>query len=909
MPSEDLSEKETRNQVIDPQLKRVGWTKQQYKEEVNPVKSDIKNGQYALFSGSHEKNVDLFIDYLLLSDDYSPLALIEAKKYSKDPQQGRIQARTYVKEIEKQVGYPIQIFLTNGQEWRLIDQIGVERKISGPFSQEDLKRRHQLFISRSRPDRINIRKDIIDRDRNLTIVKLLSEHFAAQHRSALVTMATGTGKTRVAMAIIDVLLNANYVRNILFVADRIALANQAKTDGFQRFFTEPIGDLRDEIKHTSRLYVTTVQTLAGGGRTKKYEMFSPGFFDLIIFDEAHRSIYDKNNIILGYFDTIKMGLTATPKDTDAKNTYDLFGCDFRKPTAEYTYDQAVSDGVLVRDRSKSVETKVLTLGIKGEELSDDLKDQLRRQEENPETTDFHGSEFDHVFMDDKTNELVIQTFMQECYKSDEGLPAKSVFFCASQRHAKHMKKVFDRLFPHLSGNVQVITSDMHRAEDEVRRFKNSSEPRIALSVGMLDTGIDVPEICNLVFVKPIYSGIRFWQMFGRGTRNLKTCRHPEWLPEREKNDFLLLDFKIGGHSNLEAHKIPISKEARRMDVMTRIFVNRVKLLNRDMGKKEKALIIRKIMDDIETLNKDSFIVREKLSVIKKLESDKFNLEKYIEELNKEIAPLMMLKPGTNSYVSSFILNAEKLFGLALDGKRDIIETMRSETLVPMMENVARRTSLSEVKDHLPSLKKALQESFWDDLTFEKVEFLITEIAPLMKYYSPEPGRIIQVDALDIITDIKEFEREIKVNDEMKKLIDENPLIRKLKDGGSLTATELLELVEVFHKIRPEITIPNIQQSYKKDFLIFLTETIGVSRKYDPRVLIERQFDDYVIKNSQYNSQQLDFLRLLKKVFVEQKSLKIEDFGRPPLSDQRPLDLFEMAQIEMIVKNANKIRFS
>src|SRR3989338_3277339 len=168
---DDMSEKATRNEIIDPQLRRVGWTKQQYKEEVNPVKSDIKSGQYQVYSGKHEKNVDMFMDYLLLSDDYSPLALIEAKRFSKDEQSGRIQARSYAKEIEKQVGYPIQIFLTNGQKWRLIDQAGVERKISGPFSQDDLKRRHQLFISRTAPERINIRRDIVDRDRNMVIVK------------------------------------------------------------------------------------------------------------------------------------------------------------------------------------------------------------------------------------------------------------------------------------------------------------------------------------------------------------------------------------------------------------------------------------------------------------------------------------------------------------------------------------------------------------------------------------------------------------------------------------------------------------------------------------------------------------------------------------------------------------------
>lgn len=904
----DLSEKETRNKIIDPQLKRIGWASRYYKEEVNPVKSDIKNKQYVLFSGSHERNVDLFIDYLLLSEDYSPLALIEAKKYQKDPEKGRVQARTYSKEIERQVGYKIPIFLTNGNIWKFIDQDGVERDVSGPFSQDDLKRRYELHRNRHSPNNMKINSKIVDRPKSITIVRKLSEHFAQNHKSALVQMATGTGKTRVAMGIVDILVNANFVRNVLFIADRIALINQAKNDGFKRFFNEPVADLRDGIKKSCRFYVTTVQTLTSGGKKKTYEEFSPAFFDLIIFDEAHRSLYDKNHILFKYFDCLKIGLTATPTDQETKNTYELFNCQNGVPTVEYSYDEAVRDGILVPYLGEIVETKVLALGIEGKELSEELKDELRRQELNPEAVSFSGSEFDRMFMDDKTNELIIQRFLEKCYRSDEGKPTKSIFFCASQRHAKHMKKIFTRLAPDLSNDVQVITSDMSRAEDEVRRFKNESEPRIALSVGMLDTGIDVPEICNLIFVKPVFSTVRFWQMVGRGTRNRAACLHPEWLPDKNKKDFLILDFRFGGHSNIEDHKFKVSKEVKHIDTVTRIFINRVKLLNKNLSKEQRALVVKKIMEDVESLNKESFIVREKLDVIRKIESDSFNLDKYIEELNSEIAPLMMLKQGTSSYVTSFILNTEKLFGLILEEQRDKIAELRVNTLEPMIENITTRSNLTEVKQKLNELKKVRQDKFWDELTFENVEFLIKEIAPLMKYYSPDPRKVVQIDALDIITDIQEFEREIKEDEELKKLVKDNPLIKKLKNGSGLTADELTQLVGVFQKIKPEVNIPNIQQSYGEDFMVFLHEAIGLTKKYDPRELIERQFDEHIIKSNHYNSKQLEFLTLLKKIFIERKHLSVEDFGRSPLADERPLDLFEEKQLKAIVKICNKIKF-
>ncbi|MEE8423181.1 MAG: DEAD/DEAH box helicase family protein, partial [Thermodesulfobacteriota bacterium] len=577
-----MDEKKTREQLIDKQLEDVGWDEKYIKKEVNSVKSDFKNKNYILFDGKVEKGVDRFADYILLAEDYSPLAIIEAKKYSVDPEKGRVQARTYAKDIEKQTEVKIPIFLTNGLKWKFIDHRGRERKVSGPFSQSDLKRRNELFKNEQDPSTIKINPKIVDRPKSLLIVKQLSEHFAHGHRKALIQMATGTGKTRVAMALIDVLINANLIRNVLFVADRITLANQASSDGFKEFFTEPVLELHQKGFDThSRLYASTVQTLMGGTKKRAFEKFSPGFFDLIIFDEAHRSIYDKNNLVMQYFDAIKIGLTATPREHESRNTYGMFDCKDKVPTVEYSFDEAVRDGILVNYTAEIIETKVLSLGIEGSKLTPDLKDQLRRQEVDPESAEFAGGQFDKVFMDDKTNELIIQEFMARCYKSDEGLPCKTIVFCASQRHAKRMKEIFGKLFPNLGNDVKVITSEFYRAQDEVRRFKLNSEPRIALSVGMLDTGVDIPEVCNLVFVKPVFSHVRFWQMVGRGTRNQKSCKHKEWLPDREKKDFLIMDFTVGEHSNVLFHEFNETKErVPSRDVLTRIFMNRVNLLTK-----------------------------------------------------------------------------------------------------------------------------------------------------------------------------------------------------------------------------------------------------------------------------------------------------------------------------------------
>ncbi len=897
-----LSEFETRKQYIDPELEKQGWLPKYIKEEVNSVKSNFKDKNIILFDGNPKRNVDRFIDYVLLDEDYTPLAIIEAKRFSKDADTGRIQARTYSLDIESQINQKVPIFLTNGQKWVFIDEYGIERKVSGPFSQADLKRRRDLYRNRKDPRTVKINTRIVDRPRSVTIVRKLSEHFSECHRTALIEMATGTGKTRVAMALIDLLIKSNVVRNVLFIADRIALVGQARDNGFKKYFTEPAADLREGFTTSSRLYVSTVQTLMGGKETRLFERYSPGFFDLIVFDEAHRSIYDKNNLIYQYFDCIKIGLTATPRERETQSTFDLFG----KATAEYSYDEAVREGVLVPYFAHIISTKVLNEGIKQEDLDKFLKDQLRRQDVDPDTFEPTGSQFDRVFMDNKTNALIIKSFMENCYKSDEGKPTKSIFFCASKNHANKMKEVFGELFPKFASEVQVITSDMYRSNDEVKRFKLRSSPRIALSVGMLDTGVDIPEVCNLVFIKPVVSPIRFWQMLGRGTRNLEACKHKDWLPNSRKDDFKIFDFVIGGHSNIEFHELERGKGTGvPNDVLTKIFNNRVALLEENLSPQERELITGKIRSTIDALDEDFFLVREKSSVISRIkESDDF--DGLVDELMDEVSPLIITQFGSNSKVSSFILKAEKLFTCVLDRDKEKIDKIRRE-LVFMIRNVADKDNLQVISEKKPLLIRAQQMEFWEDLTFEDVEFLVREIAPVMKYFEPTSKPVVDISAFDMIVDWKEFEKEVKEDESLKRLLERNESVRKLKEGEGITSRELLDLEKELSSLKPEITIEYIQKQQNIDFLLFLRDIINIKRNDDPRAMIEKRFDSYITNNPQYTSRQLEFLMLLKKVFAERKHIEMKDLGSPPFEDENPLDLFSYEELVGIVDKCNRIR--
>jgi len=909
----DLSEKETRQRIIDPQLADAGWLKRYVKEEVNSLKSNFKTKDYIFLSEEIEKEKDRFIDYLLLGENNSPLAIIEAKRSSVSIDKGRIQAQTYMKDIEKQTGEKLPIFLTNGNEWFFIDQEGIERKISKPFTQQDLKRRRELYINKRKPSEIKINPKIVDREKNILIIKKLAEHFEQGHRSALVNMATGTGKTRVAMAIIDVLINANYVKNVLFVVDRISLANQAKEAGFKQFFNEPVCELNVEgFSSTARFYVSTVQTLMGKKGNFFFEKFSPGFFDLIVFDEAHRSYYDRNNLIVKYFDVIKLGLTATPSKSESRNTFKLFDCENKNPTIKYDYKEAVRDGILAPYNAQIIETKVLSLGIEGKKLTSELKTALMKQEENPEYLELPGSAFDRVFMDNRTNELIIREFMNRCYKSDDGLPCKTIFFCASIRHAKEMKRLFNKLYPNISKEVKIITSDMARYMDEVQRFKLDSEPRIALSVGILDTGIDIPEICALVFIKPVFSNIRFWQMLGRGTRNLKTCKHKEWLPTRDgfpsKDNFLILDFQFGDHSNVRYHKLKETKEKIGvLDAKTKIFLQRVDLLEKTLEDKERKIVERKIIETINSLDKKSFIIKEKLPVIKKVVSKKFNLKEHIKELREEIAPLLIFTPADNTRIYAFILKVEKLFNYIKEEQFDKIDKVRGYVL-EKLKNILQRDNLEAVRAKSDDIKKVFQEGFWDDLTFDKVEFLVKEIAGLMVYYMHNPKRILQVEAPDWIVAEENIKLEVQEDPKFKEFLEKNPLIKKIKTGNGITSKELLKLEIQLFKLNPYWTIEKVQKIRKIDFLLFLHQIIGLTEEYDPKVMIEREFDKFIIENShKYNSEQLEFLSLLKKVFAERKHIEKKDFASHPLTEERPLDKFSEKQIEEIIVKCGKIR--
>jgi len=907
----NLSEKETREKYIDPILHDEGWIRDYVKKEVNSVKSNFKTKQFKYRTETIERGEDRFIDYLLLCEDQSPLAIIEAKKFSLDPEKGIIQATTYQKDIEKQIGYPIPIFLTNGKKWYIKECGRPRREISGSFSQKDLKRR--LDLSRSMVDlkTIEINKKIIDRSKSIQIAKEILENFQSGKRSILINMATGTGKTRVSMAIIEAMIKARFIQNVLFVVDRISLGRLAYGNGFQKFIGSEPSILVNEQEFTKnkRLYVSTVQTLMskprGGGHF--FQKFGPGFFDLIIYDEAHRSYYDKQNLVMKYFDALKIGLTATPSKNEDKNTYDLFECERGKPTVEYIYDEAVNDEVLVPYDAQIIETKVMSLGIKGMDLNKELKTALIKQEEDPKEFEVPGTKFAKYFTDVKTNELIITEFMNRCYNTEDGKPCKTIFFCINVKHAEALEKAFNKLYPNLADDVKVIVSSYSRYMDEVERFMKESSPRIALSVGVLDTGVDIPEVMNIVFVTPVFSYIRFWQMLGRGTRSISACAHKDWLPFHngipDKRDFRVLDFKFGIFSNVKEHQLKVTDTRKATeDIRVRIFNKELDLLKKDLTPKEKEIVEDHIIERVQKIDERSFIVRDKIPMIKKIVSKKFDLSAHIKELKSEISPLLKFSEFGDGKVQTFISHCTNLFKHVKEN--DVEKIHKEKEFIQKRVINLWEQDLEAVHRKDAAIKRLLQEKFWEELTFEDTDFLIREISPLMIYYQKEKKKLIRVDDPDFVLDVEEFKMEIKENPEFEKF-KKSPLIQKMLKYG-ITWRELYRISNMLAKLNPSWTIEKIQR--EQDFVLFLRNILNITDLPDPEYMIKQGFEKLINdRNKHYSSEQIKFLRILSSFFALNKRLERKDFTTHPLSEENPLAKFSEEELDEVIQKVEKIR--
>jgi len=906
MQSEYLTEWETRKAKIDVALKAAGWNPSDLSmivQEVDTKQSDFLTRRYRLYKetkGTIGKEEHAYADYLLLDEAERPLAIIEAKKTSRDAVAGQKQAEQYAADIKKQTGEDVFIFLTNGYTTIFWNKpYESTRPVRGFHSSAALERLRFQNKHRQTLLSIPIKSEIIDRPYQIEAVKRIVEGIEKGKRRFLLVQATGTGKTRVAMALIDILLRGNRAEKVLFLTDRVALETQAYSDGFKRFFpNEGKAEIDSSLLvKDARLYVSTIQTLM-----ECYQEFSVGDFDIIISDECHRSIYNKWKDIFTYFDAIKVGLTATPSDLIEHDTFRFFECDDQAPTSAYDFEDAVKDGYLVPYRRHETQTHFQIAGITPKDFDPQVKRELYEKGIDPEELSFDGTEIEKKVVVIGTNEAIVREFMDYCIMDSTGtLPAKTIFFAMTRRHAARIWEAFEKMYPEYKGRLcRVITSDDSRAQTLLDEFKKQDFPRVAISVDMLDTGVDIPEVCNLVFAKPVFSRIKFWQMIGRGTRNDQTCLHKDWIPDGKKTEFLIFDC----WNNFEYFKLhPKGVEAKVSESLPgRIFLERLKQLETLLkrGDTENADRVKeKILEDIRCLPTDSIEIRDRQKDVEMALSpklwDRVGLNP-IEFLRKHITPLMRYKTGVNPKEYMFLMNCERFNSSLLDQNKEMMEAYSNEIGKAIL---SLPKTIDEVKQKEELIDEYTSKIFWAEPSIENVHKIYETFMPLMKY---KRGEIVQPIILDIDDYIEKRQiieygpsdaprqdyvakyRE-KIENRIKALAENHPTIQKIAKDERLVDNDLVNLEDTLNSPELYITEDTLKKTYGKDrgnLVQFVKKIIGLYEFPDPAKEVENAFQTFIVENNkEYGADQVNFIRAIQTYFITKKHIEYSDLYEPP----------------------------
>ena len=531
----DYREDETRDLFIDVLLHEAGWALSDKRDLEFPVLGMPNNSD----GGKG------FVDYVLWGEDGLPLGLVEAKRTRSSPGVGQQQARLYADRLEAAYGQRPIIFYTNGYEHWIWDDTGYPpRQVQGFYTRDQLALLIQRRTTRQPLGSLAVSESIVDRHYQQRAVRKVGEAFEAKERRALLVMATGSGKTRTVIALSDLLIRANWTKRILFLADRVALVNQA-TNAFKAQLPDAVPvNLVTEKTTEGRVYLSTYPTMMGliDAGEDNLRRFGPGYFDLIVIDEAHRSVYQKYGAIFEYFDALLVGLTATPKDEVDHNTYGLFNLEDGIPTDSYDLTDAIAEGYLVPPVGRSIATKFLRQGISYDELSQDEKEQwdLLDWEDDVVPSEVDARAVNTWLFNADTVDKVLETLMTEGRHVAGGdRLGKTIVFARSNKHAEFIEQRFNLNYPEYAGHfARIITYKTTYAQSLIDAFSLPEKlPQIAISVDMLDTGIDVPDVVNLVFFKPVYSKTKYWQMVGRGTRLSVDL----YAPGKDKQDFVIFD--------------------------------------------------------------------------------------------------------------------------------------------------------------------------------------------------------------------------------------------------------------------------------------------------------------------------------------------------------------------------------
>ena len=911
------SEAQTRQTMIDEQLALAGWSvgAGNLSEEIRIAHTQAESDERR---DTAYRVHNEFIDYTLIGQDGTPIGIVEAKRSSRSPRVGQEQAAGYADALKQRFGFDPFIFLSNGQEILFWDRAQYPpRRVSGFYTPKDLDR--LSFQRRYRQDlaQVDPNRNIIDRDYQVLGVRRVTEALSAGQRKFLLVMATGTGKTRTIIALIDLLMRAKWIRRMLFLADRRELVKQALGDFKTHMPEETRARIEGgEVDDAARIHVATYPSMM-----QVYRTLSTGYYDLIVADESHRSIYSYYRNLFDHFDAVQIGLTATPTDYIDHNTFELFECPNGLPTFYYPYEQAVKEEHLADYRVLDAQTAFQIEGIKSGQLPPEVQRQIEAQGIDLSEIDFEGSDLERRVTNTGTTDAIVREFMEKCRKDAGGtLPAKTIFFAMSHNHAERILESFDRLYPDLQrrGMTKIIDSHMERVDQTLADFKRKSMPRVAISVDMLDTGIDVPAIQNLVFAKPVFSQVKFWQMIGRGTRR--------WVdPEsgKQKTDFLIIDFwnNFAYFRMNPEGEIPGQTEA----LPVRLFRTRLEklILLRARGEEDAAnAVAAELADLLAQVPADNVNARPFLDDLQRLSDQaawtaQDNDE--VEHLRNEIAPLLRFLPDVNLPVMTFDARGERLAVAWLLGQTDQIAQVQERILNDLD---LLPSGLAEVQAEAQLLAWARSPGFWDHLDYARIERLRKTIAPLMRFRERRRAQVIELNLPDEIARRRwiiygpsgegafaDSYRE-QVEAQIRDLAQQHPTMQRLKRGQTLSDDDVERLADTLNRPDTYITQEVLQQVYEKPgatIVDFVRHVLGLSRLTRREDDVRAAFDDFLAAHAHFTATQIIFLRALRAAVLRQQRITAADLERPPFSRIGQLhQLFNQDEVAEILDFANRL---
>ena len=892
----DYKEDETRKLKIDLMLEEAGWEiGTTVREEVAVTGMPSPSGKGA-------------VDYVLYDANGLPLAVVEAKRTSTDPDIGQQQAKLYADCLEQQTGQRPVIFYTNGYKTRIWNDVqgGPPRLVHGFYTQAELKR--LIERRKNNPDLSSfpINADIVERYYQIRAIKAMLQAFDRHQRAGLLVMATSTGKTRTVIALVDVLMRANRVQRVLFLADRTSLVRQAANNFKTHLPNTAVVNLVESREQTGRVYLSTYQTMMGLIDEKNEDgtrKFGTGFFDLVIIDEAHRSVYQKFGEIFRYFDSLLVGLTATPRDEVDRDTYHLFGLAQGMPTDYYSLEDAIKDGYLVPPKAFSVPLKFVRQGIKYDELSEEEKAHWDSLDwgDLPPPDEISASDINKFLFNTDTVDKMLKHLMENGIKVKGGdCLGKTIIFAVNQRHAEFIAERFNYHYPIYQGKfARIITHAVNYSQTLIDDFskKDLPEPQIAISVDMLDTGIDVPEVVNLVFFKAVRSKVKFLQMIGRGTRLCQDL----FGPEQHKTEFYIFDYC----ENFEYfNENPKGASGSQTEALSkRLFKARVSVLKHlqlpEYQNTQTDALESKLRgflhNQVNGMNHDNFIVRPQWKFVEYYQESK-NWQNLDDMKVNELFDHLSGLPTENSIDFQDDLNA-KLFDLLCYNLQLAILQKDTASINQYHKRIHTIANDLSTKANIPAITKQIQliesiltNEYWEGLNVIIVEELRERLRELIKLTDKSSSKIVYSVLDDEIEEAKpvnlpDFNTGVDAKAYKQRVehfikVNENHItIARLKRGIPLTREDLTQLEQFVYNAQEVAGEQEFKEHFGNEISLpeFIRSLVGLDYQ-----AVKEAFSNYLV-NTTYNERQIRFIEMIIDQLTKQGKLQAIRLYEPPFN--------------------------